>query len=189
MHIEKVLRIIFDRAVVLIEKPFLPDSAYFEILITKVVPMWTGGVMLRFVTDLKFASEHNSAGDEPIDNITLKPGDVVGLLRDKEGKSCYYYNGQPIGEIKWLEKLPTNAPLFAVIDIYGQTEEICLSTLPEWSIQSHHQFPSTFKRVVKELLLIHRREGNLLATLPKFVLFDLIAILAQIEGPFFHVPK
>lgn len=174
-----------------VERQFPPHCCHYEVLVTKVSKgAWSGAVSLRFYDKIDHI-QRICAEDEPIHQLKsgVHVGDRVAAMLDDQGRTVSFLNGRNIGIARGLPVMPTNVPLWGVVDVYGSTEEVELAVSPTWSTETHHKFPQQFRRMIFELLLIHRREGNLLSTLPKWVLLDIFWILASIEVPPFTRPQ
>jgi hypothetical protein len=180
----------YNLAAVRVEPPVPTDRAYFEVLITGFTAKWSGSLKLRFCADEEAAmkrlkEDDIDCGQDPTTGaVPVTVGMRIGLYRDPESGDCLYFrDGEQFGQ--WIDgKASTTARwLIPIVNLYARTTAVrFVHTHIEWSPETHREFPVAFRRVVKTLLLCHRRQGvdgNLLATLPKFVLLDIIVMLGD----------
>jgi len=172
--------------------PALPPSAipYFEVVVSGVVSGWAGGLKMRFTTD-PHDGGFDGSKDEPLQKAhKLQVGDRVGLLCDQQGRCHYILNGHRLCSIDFIAPVPRDVPLYGLVDVYANTSEIALvgGTPLEWNERTHCNFPQAFRRQAFALLGCHLSPRALyINTLPKWVLLDIIAILAT-QFDHFTVP-
>jgi hypothetical protein len=186
---------VFNNAFVGIDVPYELDQCYYEVCVTKAIEdKWAGSIRMYFVPDLA-----NIAGGDLVASGTtcgrpqIPTGARIGLLfSPRLGTCCYFKDGQPFGApFSYLSIVNRSKPehprrLYGVFEIYGRCAAVrLLHTHATWSPETHAEFPLEFRRTVRVLLLCHRRQDggsgeNLIASLPKFVLFDIFVLLADL---------
>lgn len=182
----------YDCATVCVEPAFDPrvGPCYFEVAILEHGASWSGSVKLRFTeTDPQQISK--VAGPDEPTNDTRHPGvdfvvgTRIGLLLEA-GRSVYFVNGKRLAVVEFLPDVPMDVPLHGIVDVYAKCIEVMLVQPLAWSEKVHAQFPAEFRSIAKTLLLCHRRQEppNLVSTLPKFVLLDIISLLGDHYGAF-----
>lgn len=183
----------YNLATVVLSKPFAPtERLQVNLFVRKICSKWAGNVCVRFVKDPKLVKDLPlTASSDPTSDVGV--GDLVTYHQDRTTGVCsYFVNGKCVGDVKWGSGMPddpSQGPVFAVIDMYGCCGAIELCEPLVWSTETHLQFPPEFRAAVKTLLLCHRRQdGNLISTLPKFVLLDLFGILGDLHETY-PLPK
>lgn len=157
--------------------PVINGRAYFEVLINEPwMGTWSGSLKIKFFDQIGGISEDllENGSDPTCGDAKILPGMLIGVLFDKkQNKMQYFRNGEPFDR-PFDPRLPLHSDhLWPVVYLYARTVSVSLVQPPEWSTETHRDFPQEFKMIVKTLLLCHRRQdGNLVSNLPKFVLLD-----------------
>jgi hypothetical protein len=182
----------YNGGTVMLDRPFgLDEALRVGFVVTGVRPKWAGNVCVRFVREPAAVKDLPlTARYDPTHELAL--GDRIECHMNRTGTITYYRNGALLGHTVFDKKHP-NEPadvlLYCVIDLYAQTAAIELAEPVLWSPQTHSAFPPQFRAIVCAILLCHRRQdGNLMSTLPKFVLFDVFVALGELYGAFRFPP-
>eukprot|EP00727_Mastigamoeba_balamuthi_P009905 m51a1_g5537 hypothetical protein (701) ;mRNA; f:462814-465997 len=112
----------FYKAPLCVARQLPPHRCYFEVEVTICPHSWAGTLRMFFAEEPRNLTKVSDlAPMSVLEGAGLRTGDRVGLLRDWHGRALYFVNGVFFAVEKNQKPLPTAAPLYALVDVYGKT--------------------------------------------------------------------